>query len=248
MTTENREPKTFWTDLLGTIRTTVLVPIHPAGWPFAFAAAFVALLLGFMSEGLLALGIVATLFVLYFFRNPARVVPDRDGLIVAPGDGLVVSITENAPWPDEVEDAAMRTSTRVSIFLSMLDVHVTRVALAGKVRQITHRVGEYLNAGSEAASRDNERCTTVIEAGGGRFLAQVQIAGLVARRIVNDLKPGQEVATGERLGIIRFGSRIDVYLPPGVQPLVCVGQRAVGGETILADLDSDEPQRTGTRI
>lgn len=248
MSAGNQDRKTFWTDLLHTIRTTVLVPIHPAGWPFAFAAAFITILLGFLSETLLMLGIVATLFVLYFFRDPARTTPDRKGLIVAPGDGLVTAIAENVPWPDEIEGAEMRTSTRVSIFLSMLDVHVTRVALAGSVRQITHRVGEFLNAGTEAASRDNERCTTVIETPDGQMLAQVQIAGLVARRIVNDLKAGERVETGARLGIIRFGSRIDVYLPAGANPLVCVGQRAVGGETILADLESDEAPRTGIRI
>lgn len=248
MNVSSPEAKTFWTDLVKTIRTTVLVPIHPAGWPFAFAAAFAAMVLGFVSEGLLALGVVATLFVLYFFRDPARVVPDRKGLVVAPGDGLVVSVTDNAPWPDEIQDAALRTSTRISIFLSMLDVHVTRVALGGTVRQTVHRPGEFLNAGTDAASRDNERCTTVIETAEGQNLAQVQIAGLVARRIVNDLKPNQTVATGARLGIIRFGSRLDVYLPPGAAPLVCVGQRTVGGETILADLDSDEPPRTGSRL
>ncbi len=248
MSPETHTPKTFWTDLVKTIQTTVLVPIHPAGWPFAFAAAFVTILLGLLSETLLLLGIVATLFVLYFFRDPARTIPSRKGLVVAPGDGLVISISENLPWPDEIEGAEMRTSTKISIFLSMLDVHVTRVALAGTVRQVTHRMGEYLNAGSEAASRDNERCTTVIETDDGRMLAQVQIAGLVARRIINDLKPGQAVETGGKLGIIRFGSRIDIYLPAGINPLVCVGQRAVGGETILADLESDEPARMGVQI
>lgn len=248
MSAGNQDRKTFWTDLLQTIRTTVLVPIHPAGWPFAFAAAFITIVLGLLSQTLLTLGIIATLFVLYFFRDPARTAPDRKGLIVAPGDGLVTAIAENVPWPDEIEGAEMRTSTRISIFLSMLDVHVTRVALAGTVRQITHRAGEFLNAGSEAASRDNERCTTVIETEDGHILTQVQIAGLVARRIVNDLKTGEHVETGGRLGIIRFGSRIDIYLPAGVNPLVCVGQRTIGGETVLADLESDEAPRTGTRL
>jgi phosphatidylserine decarboxylase len=241
-------PKTFTTDLLRTIRETIAVPVHPAGWPFIAGAAFVAVVLGMMSGCLGLIGLLLAGSVYYFFRDPVRAVPQRAGLVVSPADGLVTAITENAPWPPEVAGGQMRTSTRISIFLSVLDVHVNRVPLAGVVKQVTHRPGLFLNAGSPASAQDNERSTTVLETAEGRVYAVVQIAGLIARRIVNDLKEGQRVEAGTKMGIIRFGSRVDVYLPEGVEALVVEGQRAVGGETILADLDSAEESRKGKRL
>lgn len=241
-------PKTFMGDLIRTIRGTVLVPIHPAGWPFIAGAAFIAVVLAMISGGLGLVGLILAAFVLYFFRDPVRVVPERAGLVVSPADGIVTAITENAPWPPEVAGADMRTSTRISIFLSVFDVHVNRVPLAGVVRQVTHRPGLFLNAGSPRSAQENERCTTVLEMKDGRFHAVVQIAGLVARRILNDLKEGQRVESGGKMGIIRFGSRVDVYLPEGANALVMEGQRAVGGETVLADLDSVEESRKGRSL
>lgn len=241
-------PKTFIGDLLKTIRGTVLVPVHPAGWPFIAGAAFVAVVLMMISKMLGLVGGVAALFVLYFFRDPVRVVPLRSGLVVSPADGVVTAVTENAPWPPEVSGAQLRTSTRVSIFLSVFDVHVNRVPLAGTVRQVTHRPGLFLNAGAPQSAQENERCTTVLETADGRVHAVVQIAGLIARRIINDLKEGQRVESGAKMGLIRFGSRVDVYLPEGASAQVVEGQRAVGGETILADLESAEENRKGKRL
>lgn len=241
-------PKTFTGDLIRTIRETVLVPIHPAGWPFIAGAAFIAVVLAMISGFFGMIGLILAVFVLYFFRDPVRVVPEREGLVVSPADGLITAITENAPWPPEVSGADMRTSTRISIFLSVFDVHVNRVPLAGTVRQVTHQAGLFLNAGSPRSAQENERCTTVLETQDGRPHAVVQIAGLVARRILNDLKEGDRVESGGKMGIIRFGSRVDVYLPEGVNALVMEGQRAVGGETVLADLDSSEDPRKGRRL
>lgn len=241
-------PKTFSTDLIRTLRGTLLVPVHAAGWPFISGAAFVAVVLGMMSACAGLIGLIGAGSVYYFFRDPVRSVPARGGLVVSPADGVVTAVTPNAPWPPEVSGAQMRTSTRISIFLSVFNVHVNRIPIEGTVRQVTHRPGLFLNAGSEASAQDNERSTSVLETPDGRTYALVQIAGLVARRIVNDLKEGQKVATGSRMGIIRFGSRVDVYLPEGVDPLVVEGQIAVGGETVLADLESTEDARKGTRL
>lgn len=241
-------PKTFFTDLIRTIRGTLLRPVHPAGWPFIAGAAFVAVVLGMMSACLGLIGLILAVSVYYFFRDPVRAVPQRAGLVVSPADGVITAVTENAPWPPEVAGAQMRTSTRISIFLSVFNVHVNRVPIEATVRQVTHRPGLFLNAGSEASAQENERSTSVLETSDGRVYALVQIAGLVARRIINDLKEGQRVATGAKMGIIRFGSRVDVYLPEGVDPLVVEGQTAVGGETVLADLESTEVARKGQRL
>lgn len=241
-------PKTFLGDLLRTIQGTVLVPVHPAGWPFIAGAFFIAVVLAMISGCLGGIGLFLAGMVLYFFRDPVRAVPLRPGLMVSPADGLVTTVTENMPWPPEISGADMRTSTRVSIFLSVFDVHVNRVPLSGTVRQIVHRPGLFLNAGSPRSAQENERCTSAFETTDGRPFAVVQIAGLVARRIVNDLKEGARVESGGKMGIIRFGSRVDIYLPEGVNALVVEGQRAVGGETVLADLESTEDTRKGKRL
>ena len=212
----------------------VLAPPHPAGRPF-IAGGGVAVLLGlFVANWLAWLGAVFVLFCLYFFRDPERVAPDRPGLVIAPADGHIVSVVEAIP-PAEL-DMGEAPRWRVAIFLSVLDVHVNRVPVAGIVTRIAYRHGKFLSANLDKASTDNERNAMAIRMADGRDLAVVQIAGLIARRILCDAREGEAVQAGARYGIIRFGSRTDVYLPPGVLPLVAVGQTMIGGETVIAEL------------
>ncbi len=220
-----------------------LAPVHPDGYKFVGIAGGVALLLWFVLPwsllAYLALGIVA--YVAYFFRDPARVTPLRDGLVVSPGDGRVSSIDTVRPPPELGFDETPRL--RVSIFLSVFDVHVNRSPVAGRITRSVYIPGAFVNAALDKASEDNERRALVITQATGTEVAVVQIAGLIARRIVTFKGEGESLGVGERFGLIRFGSRVDVYLPPGHTALVAVGQRAVGGETILADLKSTEPER-----
>jgi phosphatidylserine decarboxylase len=183
---------------------------------------------------------VATAWCAYFFRDPPRVTPVRDGLVVAPADGRVSQITTAAP-PHELglSDTPL---PRVSIFMSVFDCHVNRSPVAGQVENIVYQPGKFFNADLDKASADNERNSLVVASAGSR-IGVVQIAGLVARRIVCFVRIGQSVGAGERFGMIRFGSRLDVYLPDGIAPLVAVGQTAIAGETVLADLRLADPGR-----
>lgn len=233
-------------DLWHTLRKAICVPVHPAGWPFIAGAAVLAVLLALLSSCLGLMGLLLAGLVLFFFRNPVRAVPAEEGLIVSPADGVVSAIMEDCRWPDEL--GLEKATTRISIFLSVFDVHVNRVPLSGTVLEVHHRPGDHANADAPDAAERNERSATLLDIGEGRKLAFVQIAGLVARRIVNDLKTGDTVETGQRMGIIRFGSRTDIYLPEGINPLVAVGQRMVGGETILANLHENGPARRSKAI
>ena len=210
------------------------VPITPEGYPFIGAFALVALLLFWIWTPLGWLGTVLTLWCIYFFRDPPRVTPVRDGLIVAPADGLVSQITTAAP-PRELGLGATPLP-RISIFMSVFNCHVNRSPVSGRVEKIVYTPGKFFNADLDKASADNERNSLVIATTAGPRIAVTQIAGLVARRIVCFVKEGQPVGVGERFGMIRFGSRLDVYLPDGTPPLVAVGQTALAGETVLADL------------
>lgn len=230
--------------LLETIKS-VFVPIHPAGWMFIAIFAVVSLILAMIATPLGWLGLIATAWCVYFFRDPDRITPLREGLIVSPADGVVQKICKCVP-PSEL-DLGVGERTRVSIFLNVFDVHVNRVPIEGSVTKMHYFAGKFLNAALDKASEDNERQSIKITTPDGLTVGLVQIAGLVARRILCDLKEGQSVKTGERFGIIRFGSRTDVYLPPEVTPLVIEGQRAIGGETIIADLKSSEEPRVGTK-
>lgn len=223
--------------------STVLVPIHRAGWPFVAAFAVGAAVLGLIWGPLGLLGLLLTAWCAWFFRDPPRVTPTRPGLILSPADGTVLPMVEAVP-PAELElgDAPR---TRVSIFLNVFDVHIQRAPCAGSVSKAAYRPGLFLNANLDKASEDNERMALAISLADGRTLACVQIAGLVARRIICDVGEGAQLKAGERYGLIRFGSRVDLYLPEGVAPLVIAGQKTVGGETVIADLDSAEPARTG---
>jgi phosphatidylserine decarboxylase len=221
----------------------VVVPIHRAGWPFIGGFFVIAVALGFLWPPLFWIGLVATAWCVYFFRDPPRVTPVRPSLVVSPADGRVQFIGQAAPPPEP--DLGEGPYTRVSIFLNVFDVHVNRIPVDGRVTGLHYHRGTFVNAALDKASEDNERQGVRLETVEGMRLGMVQIAGLVARRIVCDLKDGQSVRAGEHFGLIRFGSRVDVYLPEGVAPLVAVGQRAVGGETVLADLSSREPARKG---
>ena len=222
----------------------VLAPIHPDGWVFIAAAALLALILFWLGWTPLAwLMVVVALWITYFFRDPWRVTPTRPGLVVSPADGMVV-VTDQAPPPRELGmgDQAM---TRIGIFLNVFDVHINRTPLGGRVKQLAYTKGKFVNASLDKASEDNERMAIRIASEEGPDVAVVQIAGLVARRIVTRLTEGQALATGERFGLIRFGSRTDVYLPAEWAPLVVVGQKVLGGETVIADAVSREPARQG---
>ncbi len=224
---------------------TVLVPIHRAGWPFIamFAAAAVGLTWYWTPLGFV--GLVLTTWCVYFFRDPARVTPSREGLVISPADGVVQRI-DAAPPPPEL-NMGTAPLPRVAVFMNVFDVHVNRSPADGKVTGKSYRPGKFLNASLDKASVDNERMSLRITTGDGRDIAFVQIAGLVARRILCDVNEGAALMAGQRYGMIRFGSRVDVYLPDGVAPLVCEGQRAVAGETVIADMRAEEPARAGTR-
>ncbi len=209
------------------------VPVTPEGYPFIGAFAFVSIILFWLWPPLGWLGTLATLWCAYFFRDPPRVTPVRDGLVIAPADGRVSQVTSAVP-PQELS-IGNKALPRISIFMSVFDCHVNRSPVAGKIEKIIYQPGKFLNADLDKASADNERNSVVIATAGGR-VAVVQIAGLIARRIVCFVQVGQAINTGERFGMIRFGSRLDVYLPEGTPPLVAVGQTSVAGETVLADL------------
>jgi phosphatidylserine decarboxylase len=225
--------------IVGSIRSQ-LAPITPEGYPFIGAFALVSLILFWVWTPLGWLGTIATLWCIYFFRDPVRVTPVREGLVVAPADGRVSQITTAAP-PHEL-GLGDKPLPRISIFMSVFDCHVNRSPVSGRVEKIVYQPGKFINADLDKASLDNERNSLVIATGTTR-IAVVQIAGLVARRIVCFVREGQPVGAGERFGMIRFGSRLDVYLPEDTPPLVAVGQIATAGETVLADLLSADAGR-----
>ena len=224
----------------------VLARPHRAGLPFIVAPAFAGLVLGLVWHGFVWLGLAGAALSAVFFRDPDRAVPQRPGLILAPADGRVMSIAPAVP-PAEL-GLGPEPRTRVATFLSVLDVHVNRAPAAGRIRRIAYHPGAFLNAAMDKASEENERNAILLELADGRTIAVVQIAGLIARRIVCEVREGQDVRAGERIGLIRFGSRVDLYLPERASPLVSVGQRMVAGETVVADLASTEPARTAEMI
>jgi phosphatidylserine decarboxylase len=213
-------------NLLDTI-TNAFVPIHRDGYKFVAAAAVATLFLFLVAPPLGWLAALATAFCAYFFRDPERVTPDRPGLIVSAADGKVAAVVESV------------TSPRELVFLSVFDVHIVRAPVGGRVIRSTYVPGAFLNAELDKASEDNERQALVIETKSGVKIGVVLIAGLVARRIVTFVSEGASVECGERLGLIRFGSRVDLYLPDGVELFAEVGQTAIGGETVLAVLTRD---------
>lgn len=226
-------------DILESMRR-ILVPIHKEGYPFILIALIATILLAMLWSPLGWIGTILTVWVCYFFRDPPRVTPIREGLVVSPADGRVSLITTAVP-PAEL-DLPQEPMTRISVFMNVFDCHVNRSPVAGRIVQILYTPGLFLNAELDKASEDNERNALVIETGNTR-IGVVQIAGLVARRIVSFVKTGDALSPGERFGLIRFGSRVDVYVPLSTQVLVGLGQTAIAGETVLADISVHEPAR-----
>lgn len=218
-----------------------ITPIHPEGYIFIAGAVILALILDWLLPRVGWLFWLLPLFVAYFFRDPKRHTPMREGLVVSPADGRVSFVGQAVPPPElELGDQPM---LMISIFLSVFDVHINRAPVSGKIRKIVYTPGLFLNADLDKASKDNERNSLVIESSSGA-VGCVQIAGLIARRILCFVKQGEDVTAGARFGLIRFGSRTDVYLPLGAQSLVTEGQTAIGGETVLVDMKSGETQRS----
>jgi phosphatidylserine decarboxylase len=226
-----------------TMLGTFLKPMHPEGIRFvgAFALASAVLFLIWAPLGWIGVGL--TVWCYYFFRDPKRVTPTRPGLVISPADG-VVSLIEPAVPPAEL-GLGPEPLTRVSVFMNVFNCHVNRAPVPGTVSKVAYRPGKFLNASLDKASEDNERMSLAMQMEDGRHVAFVQIAGLVARRIVCFVTEGTRLGAGERFGLIRFGSRVDVDLPQGVNPLVAVGQGTIAGETVLADLTATEPPRQG---
>jgi phosphatidylserine decarboxylase len=219
----------------------VFVPIHPQGYPFVGGFALVSLILFWVWTPLGWLGTIATAWCAYFFRDPVRITPLREGLVVAPADGRVSRVVNAIPPPEL--GLSDRPLPRISIFMNVFDCHVNRSPIAGRIERMVYRPGKFINADLDKASEDNERNAFLI-AGARARIGVVQIAGLVARRIVPFVQEGQTITAGDRIGMIRFGSRVDVYLPEGGRALVAEGQTSIAGETVLADLAVADPGRT----
>jgi phosphatidylserine decarboxylase len=229
-------------------RTSRFPYIHSLGYPFIAAFAVVTLLLGVIGPIAFFIGLILTGWCVTFFRDPPRTTPTRPGLVVSPADGRIVAIADVVPEAELGLGDEKRT--RISIFLNVFNVHVNRVPVDGKIVHLKYRPGKFVNASLDKASVDNERMAIALEMTGdhpmaGQKIGVVQIAGLIARRIVCEAEIDEKYKAGERYGLIRFGSRTDVYLPVGAKPLVALGQHMLGGETVLADFRSDELPRQG---
>ena len=228
-----------------TMLETFLPPMHPEGRKFVGIAGAIAAVLFFLWQPLGLIGLGVTIWVYYFFRDRVRSVPQRDGLLVSPADGVISLI--GPAVPPEGLGFGPEPLLRISVFMNVFNCHVNRAPVEGTVSAIVYRPGKFFNASLDKASSDNERNALRIDMANGKSIAVVQIAGLVARRIVCFIQPGVRLRTGERFGLIRFGSRLDVYLPDGVAPMVTLGQTMIAGETVLADFTASEPARSGRR-
>ena len=225
------------------MRDTFIKPMHPEGRKFISIFVLITFILFLIWELLGWIGAGLTIWCYYFFRDPERVTPKKEGLIISPADGIV-SLIEKAIPPAEL-GMADEALTRVSVFMNVFNCHVNRAPIAGQITEIAYRPGKFFNASLDKASIDNERNSLSIKMNDGRQIAVVQIAGLVARRIMCFTAKGDKIQTGERFGLIRFGSRLDVYLPDGTDPLVQLGQTMIAGETVIGDLNASDPVQTG---
>ena len=223
----------------------ILIPVHRTGWPFIIIFAVATVFLTWWMTYLGFLGLILTAWCIYFFRDPPRMTPNRKNLIISPADGVIQSIVE-APPPAEL-DMGAEPRTRIAVFMNVFNVHVNRIPIDGTIAVDFYRPGKFLNASLDKASQLNERQCLKVKTEDGKEVGFVQIAGLIARRIVCDLKVGDRVRAGERFGIIRFGSRVDIYLPQGASSTVIEGQTAIAGETVLSDLITDEFPRQGEK-
>jgi len=218
-----------------------IAPINPQGYPFVGGFALASLVLFWVWTPLGWIGTLLTAWCAYFFRDPVRVTPLREGLVVAPADGRVSRVVNAVPPPEL--GLSDRPLPRISIFMSVFDCHVNRSPIAGRIDRMAYKPGKFINADLDKASEDNERNSFIITGPRAR-IGVVQIAGLIARRIVPFVQEGQTITAGDRIGMIRFGSRVDVYLPEGGRATVAEGQTAYAGETVLADLAAADPGRT----
>ena len=224
---------------------TFIKPMHREGIKFILIFSVISLISFFIYIPLGWVGIGLTIWCYYFFRDPKRTIPVRDGLLVSPADGVISLIEKTMPPPEL--DIEKEELTRISVFMNVFNCHVNRSPIAGKVMEINYRPGKFFNASLDKASVDNEHNSLVLQIPDDRQIVVVQSAALVARRIVSFVKPKQTLRIGQRFGLIRFGSRVDIYLPTRVQPLVCIGQIMVSGETVIADLTSKELARDGRK-
>ena len=224
-------------------RRFIFPPIHSEGWRFVGVFAAVTALMWMLFKPVGVICLVLTVWCYFFFRDPRRAVPEGESLVLSPADGIVSAIAEVVP-PKELE-IGEEPMTRISIFMSVFSVHVNRAPMAGKITKMFYRPGAFVDVSLDKESENNERQELAMETVTGHKIAFVQIAGLVARRILTFVKEGDQLKAGERFGLIRFGSRLDVYLPKGIAPLVLEGQTAVAGETILADMSVSGPARKG---
>lgn len=222
-------------DLLDALKL-VTFPIHKEGYKFIFIFAIATAILALISNVLGLIGLVATLWCVFFFRDPERFVPLEDNAIISPADGVVTRVEYGAEAPEELGYGKTKFN-KISIFLNVFNVHVNRIPLSGSVTKVIYRPGKFLSANAEDASVENERNSVVVKNANGTEIIFVQVAGLVARRIISDIKEGQEVVAGQRYGIIRFGSRADLYFPENVEIKSLLGQTMVGGETIIAKIN-----------
>lgn len=211
-------------------------PIHKEGFKFIIIFALVTILIGLLSHTLGLIGFVLTLWCIFFFRDPERVIPTEATAIVSPADGVVTLIEHGVTAPDDLNFGDKKWN-KISVFLNVFNVHVNRVPVAGKITQVSYKPGKFLSANDSGASSENERNSIVVKADNGTEIVCVQVAGLVARRIISDAVEGQQVKTGDRYGIIRFGSRTDLYFPENVEIKALVGQTMIGGETVIAQFN-----------
>ncbi len=218
-----------------------IVPIHGEGYVFIAAFALATLILGWLWNPLGWILGIATVWCAYFFRDPQRVTPLRDGLVISPADGIISSVGFFVP-PHEL-GLGDRPLQRVSVFMSVFDCHVNRAPMSGRILKLAYKPGLFLSADLDKASEDNERSSLLLETAAGR-IGVVQIAGLIARRIVSFVREGETIGIGDRFGLIRFGSRVDVYLPDGFQVMIGLGAKAIAGETILADTKASQAARS----
>ncbi len=226
--------------ILSSIRRQI-VPVHREGYLFIAGFAVATLILDWLWSPLGWIGGILTAWCIYFFRDPTRVTPMREGLVISPADGVISSIGFFVAPPEL--GLGDRPLQRVSVFMSVFDCHVNRAPVSGRIAKITYRAGTFVNADLDKASEDNERSCFLLETSSGR-IGVVQIAGLIARRIVCFVRENETIGVGDRFGLIRFGSRVDVYLPDGVRVLVGQGSKAIAGETVLADIRASEPARS----
>ncbi len=233
--------------IIDSVKSTLFVSIHPAGTPFVVIFSFITVLIGWIWSPLFFLGVVLTIWCIYFFRNPKRFHPvDEDNrLVISPADGKIVEITELIP--DDEIGLPKTKYIKVGVFMNVFDVHVNRSPMKGKILNKNYIPGVFFNASLDKASKENERLSLTMDIGSGRKVGFVQIAGLIARRIIANVDIGSELKAGEVFGLIRFGSRVDVYFPIESRVKVLIGQTSIAGETVIAKLNEKKSVKKPSR-